>query len=96
MIVAQKTKNFNDFLFNARFILQKSFIFGIIDEIILLTAGNRLKGKLMNVTLICANTLRAAKTAIDDKLKSLDPTDLDFTNYVIVPDRSTLDAEIAV
>ncbi len=83
-------------MFNARFILQKSFIFGIIDETILLTAGNRLKGKLMNVTLICANTLRAAKTAIDDKLKSLDPTDLDFTNYVIVPDRSTLDAEKAL
>lgn len=47
----------------------------------------------MEVTLICANTLRAAKIAVDNKIKALDPTDFDGTNYIVVPDRSTLDAE---
>ena len=47
-------------------------------------------------TLICADTLRSAKIAVDGKLQSLCPTDLDAQNYVVVPDRSTLDAETAI
>ena len=47
-------------------------------------------------TLILSPTLRSAKIAVDQKLKALCPFDLDQKNYVIVPDRSTLDAETAL
>ena len=50
----------------------------------------------MKATLICANTLRSAKIAVDKKLSALNPSDLDVKNFVIVPDRSTLDAETAL
>lgn len=50
----------------------------------------------MRATLICADTLRSAKIAVDLKLQQLCPSDLDVQNYVIVPDRSTLDAEKAL
>lgn len=50
----------------------------------------------MKTTLICTDTLRSAKIAIDKKLTLLCPTDLDAKNFVIVPDRSTLDAERAL
>lgn len=50
----------------------------------------------MKTTLICTDTLRSAKIAIDKKLTLLCPTDLDAKNFVVVPDRSTLDAERAL
>ena len=50
----------------------------------------------MKATLINANTLRAAKIAVDNKIRELNPRNLDKRYFVIVPDRSTVDAEKAL
>lgn len=50
----------------------------------------------MQVTLIYANTLRAAKMSIDEKIRKLNHAHLDYKNFIIVPEKSTLDAERAL
>ncbi len=52
--------------------------------------------EFMQMTLICANTLRSAKMSIDEKINKLNHGDLECKNYIIVPEKSTLDAERAL